>query len=49
MVIVLHNASIHINNDIHAVMERARYLLQYLPPYSLDYNPIKLTFAVLKA
>jgi transposase len=49
MVIVLDNVSIHTNDDVRAIVERAGHILQYLPPYSPDYNPIELTFAVLKA
>ncbi|KAK7177785.1 hypothetical protein PSPO01_16169 [Paraphaeosphaeria sporulosa] len=49
VVIVLDNVSIHTRDDVRAVVEAAGYVLQYLPPYSPDYNPIELTFAVLKA
>jgi transposase len=31
------------------VIHDAGFLVRYLPPYSPDYNPIELTFAVLKA
>ena len=49
MVIVLDNVSIHTNDNVRQVLESAGYLVQYLPPYSPDYNPIELTFSVLKA
>ena len=49
MVIVLDNVSIHTNDDVTLVLEAAGYVVRYLPPYSPDYNPIELTFAVLKA
>jgi transposase len=49
MVIILDNVSIHTNHEITEILERAGYIVRYLPPYSPDYNPIELTFAVLKA
>jgi transposase len=49
MVIILDNISIHTNNKVEAVIQAAGYSVRYLPPYSPDYNPIELTFAVLKA
>ncbi|KAF1968657.1 hypothetical protein BU23DRAFT_479683, partial [Bimuria novae-zelandiae CBS 107.79] len=49
IVIILNNILIHTNDNVRVIIKRARYLLQYLPPYSPDYNPIELTFAVLKA
>ena len=47
--IVLDNASIHTKNEVTALLDRKVYLAQYLPPYSPDYNPMVLTFAVRKA
>jgi transposase len=41
--------SIHTNNKVRELIQRWGYLVRYLPPYSPNYNPIKLTFAVLKA
>jgi transposase len=49
MVVILDNVSIHTNAEVTEVLERAGYVVRYLPPYSPDYNPIELTFAVLKA
>jgi transposase len=49
MVIVLDNVSIHTNDVITKVLRGASHVVRYLPPYSPDYNPIELTFAVLKA
>jgi len=49
MVIILDNVSIHTNAAVAAVIEEAGYVVRYLPPYSPDYNPIELTFGVLKA
>jgi transposase len=47
--IVLDNCSAHCDSQIRDVIERAGHSLEYLPPYSPDYNPIELTFSVLKA
>ncbi|KAF9730160.1 hypothetical protein PMIN01_12093 [Paraphaeosphaeria minitans] len=49
VVIVLDNVSIHTNNDVPRLLRDAGFVVRYLPPYSPDYNPIELTFAVLKA
>jgi transposase len=48
MVVVLDNVSIHIATEIIDLIENAGHIVKYLPPYSPDYNPIELTFAVLK-
>jgi len=47
--IVMDNCSTHCNEVIREVIQRAGHGVQYLPPYSPDYNPIELTFSVLKA
>ena len=49
MVIILDNVSIHTNDEVAAVIQAADYSVRYFPLYLPDYNPIKLTFAVLKA
>ena len=49
MVIVLDNVSIHIDESITQAIEAEGHYIRYLPPYSPDYNLIKLTFSVLKA
>ena len=49
MVIVMDNVSIHIGREIREVIEAEGHILRFLPPYSPDYNPIELTFAVIKA
>jgi transposase len=49
MVIVLDNVSIHVKNHVAKVVEATGHLIRYLPPYSPDYNPIELTFSVIKA
>jgi transposase len=48
-IICLDNLSIHINDRIRELVESHGCLLWFLPPYSPDYNPIELTFSVLKA
>ena len=47
--ICLDNVSIYIDSRVNEVVEAAGYLIRYLPPYSPDYNPIELSFSVLKA
>ena len=49
MVIVMDNLSIHAKEEVRRVIEEAGHLVRYLRPYSPDYNPIELTFSVLKA
>ena len=49
MVVILDNVSIHTNTAIAQIIEGAGHIVRYLPPYSPDYNPIELTFGVLKA
>lgn len=48
-VIVLDNLGVHIAQEIKDAIEGAGYTIKYLPPYSPDYNPIELSFSVLKA
>ena len=48
-VIVMDNASIHCNPRIEEVMCQHGCEIRYLPPYSPDFNPIELSFSVLKA
>lgn len=48
-VIVLDNVSIHVKDEVTRLIGEAGHLIRYLPPYSPDYNPIELTFSVLKA
>jgi transposase len=48
-VIVMDNCSIHTGGEVEAALQRAGFLVRYLPPYSPDFNPIELTFSVLKA
>lgn len=49
IVIILDNCSTHIDDEVREIVQTAGHILHYLPPYSPDYNPIELTFSVLKA
>jgi transposase len=48
-VLLLDNASIHRSPAIVQLCRDYRIQLEYLPPYSPDYNPTKKTFKVLKS
>jgi transposase len=48
-VLVLDNASIHRSPRIRELCERDGVRLEYLPPYSPDYNPIEKSFKMLKS
>lgn len=48
-VIVLDNASIHHSARICQLCQNAGVILEFLPPYSPDFNPIEQTFKTLKA
>jgi len=48
-VIVLDNATFHKRKDIQAAIRDAGHLLEYLPPYSPDLNPIEHKWAQAKA
>ena len=43
------NATIHTNPRTEEAIRQHGCLIRYLPPYSPDFNPIELTFSVLKA
>ncbi|KAF7575084.1 DDE-3 multi-domain protein [Pyrenophora tritici-repentis] len=47
-VIVLDNASIHRSERVRVLCQSAGVLLEYLPPYSPDFNPIEKSFKQLK-
>jgi len=49
IVIILDNCSTHIDDEVREIVQTAGHILHCLPPYSPDYNPIELTFSVLKA
>ena len=48
-VLILDNASIHKSVELRHMCEERGVLLKFLPPYSLDFNPIEATFKDLKA
>src|SRR5207237_1618964 len=48
-IIIMDNASIHKNPSIRDLIKSAGYRLEYLPPYSPDFNPIERSFHDLKA
>ncbi|RYP62253.1 hypothetical protein DL769_007364 [Monosporascus sp. CRB-8-3] len=48
-VLVMDNASFHHSDEIYTMCEEAGVKLQYLPPYSPDFNPIEAFFSDLKA
>lgn len=47
--IIMDNVSVHVNLQIEQIIEAGGHLVRYLQLYSPDYNPIELTFSVLKA
>lgn len=49
-IIIMDNASIHrnLNEDVTAALRIKDMRIEYLPPYSPDFNPIENTFHVLK-
>jgi len=42
MVIVIDNLPVYVNARILAAIKEESYIIRYLPPYLLDFNPIKL-------
>jgi len=48
-IVVLDNLTVHKQPAVRAAIEQAGAALQFLPPYSPDFNPIELAFAKLKA
>jgi len=47
-VIVLDNATFHKRNDAIQAMELAGHIVEFLPPYSPDLNPIEKKWAQIK-
>jgi len=45
----MNNASVHVNSRIEKIIKAYDCEVRYLPPYSLDFNSIELSFSVLKA
>ena len=48
-VVVLDNATFHKRNDIVAAIEKQELIVQFLPPYSPDLNPIEKKWAQAKS
>ena len=48
-VLIMDNASSHKSADVRALCDEFGVRLEFLPPYSPDYNPIEESFAELKA
>jgi transposase len=48
-IIIMDNASIHRTERVQQLCATAGVILEYLPPYSPDFNPIEQSFKVLKA
>ena len=48
-IIILDNASIHKSKRLQELCDQAGVVLEFLPPYSPDLNPIEATFKDLKA
>ena len=47
-IIVLDNASIHKSGRLRELCEHSGVILEFLPPYLPDFNPIEATFKDLK-
>lgn len=48
-VIVMDNASFHKRSDMREAIEEGKHILEYLPPYSPDLNPIEKKWSQAKA
>ena len=48
-VVVMDNAGFHKSSDLKLMIENAGHILEYLPPYSPDLNPIERKWAQAKA
>lgn len=48
-IIVMDNAAFHKSNSTKELIEKAGHLLEYLPPYSPDLNPIEHKWAQAKS
>jgi transposase len=48
-VLVVDGASFHKRNDIRKAIKEAGHILEFLPPYSPDLNPIEQKWAQVKA
>ena len=48
-VIVLDNATFHKRNDILEIIDKQKHIVEFLPPYSPDLNPIEKKWAQAKS
>ena len=48
-VLILDNARIHHDNDLIEYIEAFGSRVEFLPPYSPDFNPIETCFSVIKS
>lgn len=48
-IVVLDNLSVHKHKDIAPLIKRAGATVEYLPPYSPDFNPIEKMWGKIKA
>jgi len=48
-VIIMDNASIHRAEELRPIIEAKNCRLEFLPPYSPDFNPIEYSFSVIKS
>jgi transposase len=47
-VVCLDNLNVHLDAQVRSALEERGCLIRLLPPYSPDFNPIELTFSMLK-
>lgn len=48
-VIVMDNATFHKRQDTHELINKSGHIVEFLPPYSPDFNPIEQKWAQAKA
>ena len=49
IVVIMDNLGLHVDDSITETIEGAGYIVRYLPPYSPDFNPIEMSFHILKS
>ena len=49
IVVIMDNLGLYVDDSITEAIEHAGYIVYYLPPYSPDFNPIEMSFHVLKS
>jgi len=47
-VVCLDNLNVHLDVRVRIALKERGCLIRFLPPYSPDFNPIELTFSMLK-